>query len=275
MNRPVSGPAGQRYALLAPAGPVMHEKREAPARRVRRWNASDGFVGRLILDPPREGGLNMALDELLLEESDGPVLRLYSWTRPTLSLGRFQRFQPRLPIAVVRRPSGGRAVLHGQEITYCFVSFHGRETVRESFCRVARSLAAALRRLGIPADTCAADSISPSRTSPACFAVARQGEVQSRGRKLVGSAQVRSGPRTLQHGTLPLRLDRALARELFGTVPECTDLAELGFGDLDAERLAAVWVEELGLAMEPAPWTPQELERGRNRSGALENSGVP
>jgi lipoate-protein ligase A len=163
----------------------------------------------------------MAIDEALLltcvADPDGfrPVLRLYAFSRPCLSLGRFQSAAVvdldacrARGIDVVRRPSGGRAVLHDRCLTYALVApvdappFAGG--VRASAARIGRALAAGLTTLG------AAVTIAPgqprSRRSADCFAVAGTGElVGADGGKLAGSAQVRRGRAALQHGTVRLR----------------------------------------------------------------------
>ena len=123
-------------------------------------------MGRLrwtvVCDPPRDGAANMAADHALASTvgPDAGWLRLYSWTRPTLSLGRnepaavtydFARAQ-RLGIDVVRRPTGGRGVLHDAELTYAVVApvaAVGR--VRAAYAVVQRGLAAGLRSLGADA----------------------------------------------------------------------------------------------------------------------------
>lgn len=181
---------------------------------------------------------NMARDEALLA-SEVLTLRLYSWAQPTLSLGRFQKDEfPGLP--TVRRPSGGRALWHGDEITYAVVLPESAHlSLREAFCHVTLGLKAALHALGLTeVETCAADQIPSSRDNPSCLAVQRQGELTARGRKLAGSAQVRSRNVTLQHGSIPRRLDRAMLDRLWGRSDDVIDLAELGFEALEPRNLA-------------------------------------
>lgn len=207
---------------------------------LRRWKR-----GALWLDPPMEAEANMARDEALLEATV-PTLRLYSWARPTLSLGKFQKDEfPGLPR--VRRPSGGRALWHGDEITYAVaLPDSSALSLKEAFCGVTRGLKAALRALGAPeVESCAVDVIPASRQNPSCMAVQREGELSVGGRKLAGSAQVRRRQATLQHGSLPRRLDRPTLERLWGTSDDVIDLESLGLyalrpADL-ARELARVW----------------------------------
>ena len=180
---------------------------------------------RLILDPPRDGFRNMALDEALLENCrEGnlppgafPVLRVYTWDVPTLSLGRFQDavravdqgFCREHGIPVVRRPTGGAAVLHDREVTYCLVGptreppFTG--SLLESYRRIASGIAAGLSLLGAEPDAGAIAQGLPRRLHPEqCFARASSYEITFEGRKVVGSAQVRRRGASLQHGSILL-----------------------------------------------------------------------
>ena len=170
-----------------------------------------------------DGARAMALDEALLLACTvdsvrfRPVLRLYAFDPPCLSLGRFQsaaavnfdECQAR-GVDVVRRPSGGHAVLHDRCLTYALVAsvdappFAGG--VRVSAERIGRALAAGLRRLGATVST--APSPPRGRRPADCFAVAGAGEIVGvGGGKLAGSAQVRRGGAALQHGTVRLRSD--------------------------------------------------------------------
>lgn len=207
---------------------------------LRRWKR-----GALWLDPPLEAEVNMARDEALLEASL-PTLRLYSWARPTLSLGKFQKDEfPDLPW--VRRPSGGRALWHADEITYAVgLPDSAALSLKEAFCGVTRGLKAALHALGArEVESCAADLIPSGRQNPSCMAVQREGELSAGGRKLAGSAQVRRRQATLQHGSLPRRLDRTTLERLWGTSSDVIDLETLGLYHLSprdlARELGRVW----------------------------------
>jgi lipoate-protein ligase A len=174
-----------------------------------------------------EAAMNMALDEamLLLHEAGEtpPTLRVYGWQAPTLSLGYAQHSAKevnldacrRYGVTVVRRPTGGRAVLHDDEVTYSVVMpltlADGSHTLTEHYRRIGLALAAALCQLGVPVRL--ARPQRPATTqrtpaSPACFAALSRHELSVNGKKLVGSAQKRAQHALLQHGSIPLTLDR-------------------------------------------------------------------
>jgi lipoate-protein ligase A len=172
---------------------------------------------RLIQNTSAPGAWNMAIDEAILEASGSgkvpPTLRLYAWDPPCLSLGYAQPYAdvdiPRLHERgwqVVRRPTGGRAILHTDELTYS-VCGPGSEprlsgSVLESYRTLSAGLLAALHLLDIPAES-RSSALSQSH-GPVCFEVPSNYEITVGGRKLIGSAQARRKEGVLQHGTLPL-----------------------------------------------------------------------
>jgi lipoyl(octanoyl) transferase len=175
---------------------------------------------KVFVEPAgRPGPENMAIDESLLVEaarSGRAFLRLYRWSPPCLSFGRNEpalatydaRAIERLGLAVVRRPTGGRAVWHDDEVTYAVaapIASFGR--LRAAYRAIHERLAAALRALGVNA-TLASETGRESfraldRPGP-CFAASVGGEVVVGGRKVIGSAQVRQGSALLQHGSILL-----------------------------------------------------------------------
>ena len=170
---------------------------------------------RLIRDEPRTGARNMAIDHALAEclEPHEGVLRLYRWSRPTLSLGRNEpaAIYPLVPLVamqgvvdLVRRPTGGRAVLHDAELTYAIAAPLRGWGARAAYRAINEALAAALRSLGAPVGL--ADDRLPALPPDAgpCFASPAAGEVVAWGAKLVGSAQARIGGALLQHGSILL-----------------------------------------------------------------------
>src|SRR5256714_10530366 len=153
---------------------------------------------RLLLDSPAAGAWNMAVDEVLLEGvvagTAPPTLRFYGWTPPCLSLGYFQPFDAvnldgcrALGVDVVRRPTGGRAILHDRELTYSVVlpaSTLGHDRgVLPSYRRLSLALQAGLQRLGIDVSL-APESEAPTRAvhGPACFDRPSAHEILLRGR---------------------------------------------------------------------------------------------
>jgi lipoate-protein ligase A len=168
----------------------------------------------LLIDPPAEGAWNMALDQALLDaaEREGlATLRLYAWEPYTLSFGRNEPATRRYDraaiaargMAVVRRPTGGRAVWHADEVTYAVAAPTATfGPLRDTYRAIHGLLAEALMGLGAPVGL-AADRPAVGVGAGACFASAAGGEVVTlNGGKVVGSAQVRSGDAFLQHGSI-------------------------------------------------------------------------
>jgi lipoyl(octanoyl) transferase len=173
---------------------------------------------RLLLDPPAAGAWNMAVDEVLLDGVDAgsapPTLRFYTWTPACLSLGYFQPFNVlnvegcrEHGIDIVRRPTGGRAILHDRELTYSVAlpaSVLGHDAgILPSYRRLSLALQAGLQRLGIDVSL-GPESEAPNRAvhGPVCFDRPSAHEILLHGRKLVGSAQVRRAGALLQHGSI-------------------------------------------------------------------------
>jgi lipoate-protein ligase A len=178
---------------------------------------------RLIIDSPAMGAYNMAVDEAILRAVaagvEPPTLRLYAWQPPCLSLGYGQRGREvdfeRLAARgwhLVRRMTGGRAILHTDELTYSVTLplDHplAQQDIVESYRQISEALLAALRALGAqPAADKLAEGVKSS--DPVCFETPSHYEITVEGRKLVGSAQARKHGGLLQHGTLPLTGDIA------------------------------------------------------------------
>ncbi|HEY9479471.1 MAG TPA: biotin/lipoate A/B protein ligase family protein [Gemmatimonadaceae bacterium] len=175
---------------------------------------------------PLDGASNMALDEALMARATRMgeiVLRVYGWSRPTLSLGRNQTARGSYDLEkaaaegvdFVRRPTGGRAVLHHREVTYSVtapVALLG--TLRESYTMINRLLIHGLRLLGVDASEADPEGAAPKPGISPCFMVPVKGEIVAGGRKLVGSAQVRENEALLQHGSVLVDDDQALASAL-------------------------------------------------------------
>lgn len=175
---------------------------------------------RLLVEPRQPGARNMAVDEALLRcmaAGGEPVLRLYGFAPPCLSLGRFQALtdlhddarRRRDGVDLVRRPTGGRAVLHDDEVTYAVVL--GRRHLQPFTKRAAyRASAAILLRLlpalgvhGVvqPGEAAGASAAAPD---PDCYRTTGEYEITAGRRKLVGSAQITTRDAALQHGAIPL-----------------------------------------------------------------------
>lgn len=255
-------------------------------------------VWRLLRTGAASGAWNMAVDEAILHSVAAgmapPTLRLYRWQPPCLSLGYFQRQEEEADLAaaaargvdVVRRPTGGRAVLHHHEVTY---SVALRETtpglppsVAGAYRFLCRGLVAGLAALGLRAEV----APGPGRTSgsagaagrgwsAACFDAPSWYELSVGGRKVVGSAQVRRGGGVLQHGAVVLRFDAealcSVLRYPSGAAREAARrlLADraAGLSDVAGRDLSPGEVEEalcrgfeaaLGIQLRPGELLPAE-----------------
>jgi lipoate-protein ligase A len=182
---------------------------------------------RLLISPPADGATNMAIDEAILRAvSAGLIpatLRLYAWEPPCLSLGRGQPGAEVDRVAcardgahIVRRPTGGRAILHTDELTYSVIAPLDEPRLAgdivTSYRRLSRALLAALQHMNVNVESHRAATGEPGAEAPnpVCFEVPSHYELTTAdGRKLVGSAQMRTSDVVLQHGTLPLEGDIA------------------------------------------------------------------
>ncbi|HET7457443.1 MAG TPA: hypothetical protein VFJ74_07300 [Gemmatimonadaceae bacterium] len=208
---------------------------------------------RLLYTPALPAVENMALDAALMERARRTpgerVFRVYTWRRPTLSLGRNQTarglYDPSLArdrgADVVRRPTGGRAVLHHREVTYSVTGAVAvDETLRDAYAAINRLLLDGLRRLGVHAELARPTMRAPSPSGAPCFETPTEGELVVGGRKLVGSAQYREQDAFLQHGSILIDDDQpmlsalttaaAAAAVASPTTPAATLRAALGGG---------------------------------------------
>ena len=195
----------------------------------------------LMQTAPLPAAWNMGIDAALLERARATgdtVLRVYSWSRPALSLGRHQRAVGLYDAAratgqgvdVVRRPTGGRALLHSREVTYSVTAPTAGERPRESYARINRLLLDGLRRMGVRA-LLASPSAPATRPGDApCFLTPSSGELVVGDRKLVGSAQWRERGAFLQHGSILVDDDQhvlgELALRMFPASPPAATLRE-------------------------------------------------
>lgn len=180
-------------------------------------NAIAPLSWRVLVDEPLTGPANMARDHALatLARPGTGTLRLYRWNPPTLSFGRnepvtvgYRELLRRHPeMGAVRRPTGGRAVIHDRELTYSVVlPVRACGGMRAAYHRINEALVAGLRSLGVGAGHANGRPLPPE--SGPCFLEAAEGEVVVGGRKLVGSAQARIEGAILQHGSLLLVADQ-------------------------------------------------------------------
>ena len=254
-----------------------------------------GVPWRVIVDPPKTAAENMALDEALLDShasgESGPVLRLYRWDPGAISIGYFQSFGRevdeggcrRRGFDWVRRITGGRAVLHHRELTYGVIVSEELlpGSVMETYRVISEGLVAGFRRMGMPAEL--SEAPPPNRRSlatlsAACFDSATPSEVVLDGKKMVGSAQGRARGVILQHGSIPLELNRedvvdclnlgerrgAILRILeakAGSVEEALGRS-VPFEEL-ARNLRAGFEESLGMEFVEDGYRTEEIENAR------------
>lgn len=252
---------------------------------------------RLLLSPLADGAANMAIDEAILlavaARDAIPTLRFYGWTPPCLSLGYAQAAAEvdagrlgQLGHGLVRRPTGGRAILHTDELTYSVIAPMDEPRVRggvvESYQQLSAGLLRGLGHLGLAvnADRMPAQAGDSTPKGPVCFEVPSNYEITVGGggqpRKLLGSAQVRKQGVVLQHGTLPLTGDlgricdvlvfasdderrrvRARLHERATTVEEV--IGRPVAWESAAAALARGFSEALNLSLVEAPLSAREL----------------
>src|SRR5262245_3543118 len=211
---------------------------------------------KLIIDGAMDGSHNMAVDATLLsevEQSESPrtVVRFYGWIIPTISLGRSQHVDKAVDIDycrangidIVHRPTGGRAVLHDDELTYAVVSNDMDsfgDTIYGNYKRVSEALCLAYNRLGVPAVLAPETRKLSARANgadPPCFLSPSRYELVVEGRKIAGSAQRRLRRSFLQHGSMPITCNRLeLARATRLPSPDPLDQEMAGVAEFLAER---------------------------------------
>jgi len=243
---------------------------------------------RLITDDAQDGAWNMAVDEALLEacEAQGeasaptPTLRLYAWRPAALSIGKTQ------PVAgshdaevlraegvdLVRRPTGGEAVLHEHERTYAIVGVPGLPPFpggpMDTYRRIGEALVRGLARLGV--DACAVQpSGMPRRPhGVVCFERVGAWEIATSGRKLIGSSQFRRRRAFLQHGSIPIRLDARRLAAMIGVPVDASRFVDLAtaagrpIGLTELDRALVAGIEDVfGARVAPGHLTELEALR--------------
>ena len=234
---------------------------------------------RLLSDGDYPGARNMARDVAILEAVSGgealPTLRLYGWSPPCLTLGRHQgveaadlAFCRREGIDVVRRPTGGRALLHHHELTYAVVAPLGAgplpRALQDAYRTICGALVRAMRSLGVDAELTGGEvnlELPGPRTTIPCFEAPAGGEVVVKGRKLVGSAMRAHVGTILQHGAIVLDWDGRLQAGSMGLAddsglrPHITtlrhELGRLPGRNEVQEAVVTSCSDVLGIAFEP------------------------
>ncbi|MBF0344410.1 MAG: lipoate--protein ligase family protein [Nitrospirae bacterium] len=238
---------------------------------MKRW--------RLISYSTYDAFYNMAIDEAVATcVSDGispPTLRFYGWSLPSVSIGAFQRVDcvdhrwcALNGVAVVRRPTGGRAVVHNNELTYCFASNFSNgftKSVLNNYKIVNAVFHKSLRRLGLEVDFIEGRlNRQGLLLSSLCFAATSYGEVSAFGKKVIGAAQKRLANGFIEQGSIPLSVDRELVSKTL-KVDETQDvlvgLLELS-GKVNLSELTQTirdnFEESFGITFDPSGLTPEE-----------------
>lgn len=216
---------------------------------------------RLLQTGPEDGFTNMAVDEAILEAciagSAPPTLRFYTWSPPAISIGYGQQVGLAidlercrgLGIDVVRRLTGGLAVLHQYDVSYSVVLREDASPairgILASYLTVGHALIRGLSYLGVTADLfpLRRASLPADQASPLCFVTPSSYEVAVHGRKLIGSAQRRVHGAILQHGSLPLSLDR---EKLCSVLPPGKDRAVPRAAEAEEYRFHMTSLQEAG-----------------------------
>jgi lipoate-protein ligase A len=247
-----------------------------------------GSRWRLLVDGEAPGPWNMGVDEALFASAAGgdagacaATLRLYRWQGPWLSLGYGQRLSEaraaacrEAGVGVVRRVTGGLAVLHGADLTYALAAPAARlpAGLHGSYGLVADALGEAFARLGVALERSPACDGAAPRHGFDCFAEPAPDELLAGGRKIAGSAQRRAAGAVLQHGSIRLAPDPPAAAAAAGVDPSrATSLTELGAAPGLAAVVQAVvegFERVLGVSLEPGSLSPGERRAARER-GAL------
>jgi lipoate-protein ligase A len=221
----------------------------------------------------------MAIDQALLERADRHAeswLRLYQWAPHCLSFGRHEPARLRYDaehisargIDTVRRPTGGRAVWHAEELTYSVATPYSRfGTLKAAYLEIHEMLAGALQMLGA-AVSLADRSWTPPLGFGACFAHAVGGEIMMGERKVVGSAQLRSGSALLQHGSVLLQDRQNVVRELM------KENRTLDPSSLWMEPWAEAGDVAEAITTAASRRWPGEWERGTDEAAVLEEASI-
>ena len=245
---------------------------------------------RLLETGLADGATNMAVDEAILwavaEGESPPTLRFYGWQPPCLSIGYSQSMEGEVDvdrcreagIGFVRRATGGRSILHADELTYSVIALQAEPRVAggviESYRRLSAGLVVGLRALRLAVTQ--VETTDDKGKSAACFDAPSSYEITVGGKKLVGSAQVRKKRMVLQHGSLPLEGDIARIfdflrvpseerrEELKRELRACATSLELALGysvpfDEVARHLAAGFAQALNLRLIPGQLSQREL----------------
>lgn len=186
----------------------------------------NGAKWRFLNTGYSDGYTNMAVDEAILaaclKDQAPPTVRFYGWKPPTVSIGYFQKLEKEIDVeackemgfGIVRRPTGGKMVLHDEELTYSVIARQGQHLfpgdILGTYLVISQALIEGLKKLGVYAQMVPRtkrDKSGPALRSAACFSAPSSYEVMVCGKKLIGSAQKRHRDGVVQHGSILINFD--------------------------------------------------------------------
>ncbi len=243
----------------------------------------------LIIDEKdNNAAYNMAVDEfLLLKTEEFPnttFLRFYGWFPPSISIGRSQKHKrvvnfdllKKYKIDFVRRPTGGKTVLHYDELTYSIASsddiFMSSTSIREVYNLLAKALLRGLQNLNLSAEIINKDPKGLVKTDMPCFSYPTRDEIVIKGKKIIGSAQKRSKFAFLQHGSIPVKDRRELYSELTGVdkdvlVNSMTTI-ELESKDITLKKVKEAFIkgfkDEFKIEFKEYPFSKEDINKINN-----------
>jgi len=240
----------------------------------KEWN--------LITDSvPLKGSWNMAVDDFLFHSlGDDPVtyVRFYAWERPTVSLGYSQslykvvdvEFCNANGIDIVRRLTGGKLVLHHEEVTYSVCSSDERmftATLQESYKMISEALMCGLEKMGLHPYLAETPPSSYVRGTLPCFSFPARNEIEINGKKIIGSAQKRMGKRFLQHGSIPGKNNEEMLKSVSFMTPDSNNIRMMSLSealgrDVGFDEVVACLTEGIsdyfGVILRPKIFTEEE-----------------
>ncbi|MDD8019760.1 MAG: biotin/lipoate A/B protein ligase family protein [Acidobacteriota bacterium] len=239
----------------------------------------------LLFEPePLPGSWNMAVDEYLFHQAQrtqATYIRFYTWLRPTASLGCHQEVSRvvnleecnRRGVDVVRRMTGGKLVLHHLEVTYSVASGQAgvfTSTLEGSYRLISEALIKGLELMGLQPALASSTSKAYARSNLPCFAYPARNEIEITGKKIIGSAQKRSGSYFIQHGSIPLMSELELLMAVSFGLPQARQermtsiSSELG-RTISYQEAAGYFIEGFrsyfGFEFQPLSLAPSELDR--------------
>lgn len=238
----------------------------------------------LIVDEvPFPGSLNMAIDDYLfqlLNEKPQTYLRFYKWEKPTVSLGYSQRilkvadvdYCQESGIDIVRRMTGGKLVLHYKEVTYSLCSSDNEifpPTVAGSYRIVSEALMRGLERMGLKPYLADSPPDFYAKGNLPCFSYPARNEIEVFGKKMIGSAQKRVGPKFIQHGSIPLEEDGGLLESVSFMEGQESNIRLISLSqalsrkvdfDWAVKHLKAGFSEYFGISFKPRNFSQEEMQ---------------